>query len=68
MELIDDLNACVDEKYFEVSFLEELKIEGYKINKMLNGYISYLKKRKREIPTNISTIQQINQSTKPINQ
>ncbi|MFZ0132688.1 MAG: four helix bundle protein [Desulfobacterales bacterium] len=56
MELIDDLNACVDEKYFEVRFLEELKIEGYKINKMLNGYISYLKKRKREIPTDMSTI------------
>jgi four helix bundle protein len=57
MELIDDLNTCVDEKYFEKRFLEELKIEGYRINKMLNGYISYLKKRKRGDPTNMSTIQ-----------
>ena len=48
MELIDDLNTCVDEKYFEKRFLEELKIEGYRINKMLNGYIGYLKKRKNE--------------------
>jgi len=69
MELIDDLNTCVDEKYFEKRFLEELKIEGYRINKMLNGYISYLKKRKRGDPTNMSTVNQINQSTnKLINQ
>ena len=46
MELIDDLNTCIDEKYFEQSYLEQLKGEGYRINKMLNGYIGYLKKRK----------------------
>jgi four helix bundle protein len=48
MELIDDLNTCIDEKYLEKSYLEELKEEGYRINKMLNGYIAYLKKRKTE--------------------
>jgi predicted deacetylase len=48
MELIDDLNACIDEKYSSVDYLEELKKEGYKINKMLNGYIAYLKKRRNE--------------------
>ena len=46
MELIDDLNTCIDEKYFDQSYLEQLKDEGYRINKMLNGYIGYLKKRK----------------------
>jgi four helix bundle protein len=46
MELIDDLNTCLDEKYFEQTYLESLKDEGYRINKMLNGYIGYLKKRK----------------------
>jgi four helix bundle protein len=45
MELIDDLNACLDEKYFSKDHLEELKEEGYRINKLLNGYIAYLKKR-----------------------
>ena len=50
MELIDDLNTCIDEKYFEQSYLEQLKDEGYRINKMLNGYIGYLKKRKTEGP------------------
>ena len=48
MELIDDLNVCIDEKYFSIDSLEELKKEGYKINKMLNGYIAYLKKRRNE--------------------
>jgi len=51
MELIDDLNTCVDEEYFPIDYLEELKEEGYRINKMLNGYIAYLKKRKVEDPT-----------------
>ena len=45
MELIDDLNTCIDEKYFQLGYLEELKTEGYTVNKMLNGYIAYLKKR-----------------------
>jgi four helix bundle protein len=48
MELIDDFNICIDEKYFEQSYLEGLKDEGYRINKMLNGYIGYLKKRKSD--------------------
>jgi four helix bundle protein len=50
MELIDDLNACIDEEYFPLAYLEELKEDGYRINKMLNGYIAYLKKRKGEDP------------------
>ena len=48
MELIDDLNVCIDEKYYSVDYLEDLKEEGYKVNKMLNGYIAYLKKRRNE--------------------
>ena len=48
MELIDDLNVCIDEKYFFIDYLEELKEEGYRVNKMLNGYIAYLKKRRNE--------------------
>ena len=48
MELIDDLNVCIDEKYLSVDYLEDLKKEGYQANKMLNGYIAYLKKRRNE--------------------
>jgi len=48
MELVDDLNTCIDEEYFPLDFLEELKKEGYRVNKMLNGYIAYLEKRKNQ--------------------
>jgi len=48
MELIDDLNVCIDEGYFPLVYMEGLKEEGYTVNKMLNGYISYLKKRKNQ--------------------
>ena len=48
MELIDDLNVCIDEEYFSQEYLEGLKNEAYRINKMLNGYMAYLKKRKDE--------------------
>jgi len=55
MELIDDLNTCIDEKYSEQSYIEQLKDEGYRINKMLNGYIGYLKRRKSGETINQST-------------
>ena len=48
MELIDDLNTCIDEQYFPLDYLEELKAEGYTVNKILNGYIAYLEKRKNQ--------------------
>ena len=52
-ELIDDLNVCVDEKYFDDNVIEGLKIESYNLLHRLNGYISYLRKRK-SIDSNIS--------------
>lgn len=48
MELIDDLNVCIDEEYFSENYLEKLKEEGYTVNKILNGYIAYLEKRKNQ--------------------
>ena len=50
MELVDDLNVCIDEEYFPRDYLEELKAEGFRINKMLNGFIAYLKRRKNDNP------------------
>ena len=69
MELIDDLNTCIDEKYFPLDYLEELKREGYRINKILNGYIGYLKRRKSGETINQLTksTNQLNQPNKPIN-
>ena len=48
MELIDDLNIGIDEQYFPLDHLEFLKQKAYHLNKKLNGYILYLKKRKQE--------------------
>lgn len=47
-ELIDDLNVCIDENYFTLIEIENLKIEAYELLKRLNGYIAYLRKRKSE--------------------
>ena len=48
MELIDDLNTCMDQNYFPHDYLNDLKSEGYQVNKILNGYIAYLRKRKND--------------------
>ena len=55
MELIDDLNTCMDEEYFPIDYLSNLKKEGYRVNKILNGYIAYLKKRRDGTRSNQST-------------
>jgi four helix bundle protein len=45
-ELIDDLNVCLDQGYFPVDYLSGLKQQAYDLNKRLNGYIAYLRRRK----------------------
>ena len=45
-ELIDHLIICLDEKYITEQKYSELKFNIYNIIKILNGYISYLKKQK----------------------
>ncbi len=47
MELVDDLNICIDENYFDQEYMKELKTEAYRINKILNGFIAYLKRQKK---------------------
>ncbi len=47
-ELIDDLNICLDEKYFPEDKLNQLKEEGFNLFHRINGYIAYLRKRKQE--------------------
>ncbi len=48
-ELIDHLTICFDEKYITEQKYSELKFNIYNIIKLLNGYISYLKKQKELI-------------------
>lgn len=45
-ELVDNLNACIDEQYFSENKMNELKDKAYVLLKKLNGYISYLRKKK----------------------
>jgi four helix bundle protein len=47
-ELLDDINICLDEEYANAESLEKLKGQGYELLKAINGYTSYLRKRKSE--------------------
>ena len=47
MELIEDINVCIDETYAPAEHLERLKREdAVEVLKLLNGYIAYLQKQK----------------------
>jgi four helix bundle protein len=47
-ELLDDLNVCVDENYFPVAKIEKLKSEGWRVHRLINGYIRFLRSRTGE--------------------
>src|SRR5712691_9390774 len=44
-ELLDDLNVCTDENYLPFEEVEKLKSEGWRVHKLLNGYIRFLRGR-----------------------
>jgi len=45
-EILDDINVCLDESYAKPVALEQLKDQGYELLKVINGYVSYLRKQK----------------------
>ena len=45
-ELLDDLNACEDEKYLAPSEIADLKQQGWRVLKLINGYLRFLRDRK----------------------
>ncbi len=45
-ELMDDLNACLDEAYLPPAKVESLKAEGFSVFRLINGYIRYLRDQK----------------------
>ena len=51
-EFLDDLNVCEDEAYCRRSEIETLKSrqEGWRVHKLLNGYIRYLRSVSPEVP------------------
>jgi four helix bundle protein len=44
-EILDDLNVCEDERYLPSSEHETLRQEGWRVHKLLNGYIRFLRNR-----------------------
>lgn len=44
-ELLDDLNVCADETYLPEDEIQKLKSEGWRVHKLLNGYIRFLRGR-----------------------
>jgi four helix bundle protein len=44
-ELLDDLNVCEDEEYLALTEIEKLKQEGWRVHKLINGYIRFLRTR-----------------------
>jgi len=44
-ELLDDLNVCEDEAYLAAQESETLKHEGWRLHKLINGYIRFLRSR-----------------------
>jgi four helix bundle protein len=47
-EIIDDLMECSEERYIDENRYRSLKEEAYSLMKILNNYISYLQKAKKE--------------------
>ena len=47
-ELLDDLNVCLDEGYLPPGDITVLKEHAWRVHKVLNGYIRFLRSRKPE--------------------
>jgi four helix bundle protein len=45
-ELIDDLNVCEDEEYLAGQHIASLKQKGWRVRKLIDGYIRYLREQK----------------------
>jgi four helix bundle protein len=44
-ELMDDLNVCADEQYLANAEIEKLKQQAWRVHKLINGYIRFLRSR-----------------------
>lgn len=47
-ELLDDLNVCEDESYLTAAEIAPWKQQGWRVHRLLNGYIRWLRERKQE--------------------
>ena len=44
-ELLDDLSVCADEAYLPIQEIESVRQEGWRVHKLINGYIRFLRRR-----------------------
>jgi four helix bundle protein len=49
-ELLDDLNVCQDEAYLSIQEIESPRQEGWRVHKLINGYVRFLRKRASQSP------------------
>lgn len=56
-ELLDDLNVCTDEDYLPVEEVQEIKSEGWRVHKLINGYIRFLRGRTGSDPSRVRETQ-----------
>jgi four helix bundle protein len=47
-ELVDDLNVCEDENYLSPTDVADLKEQAREVQRLINGYIRFLRSRKSE--------------------
>ena len=47
-ELVDDLNVCEDEHYLSPTDIADLKEQASEVQRLINGYIRFLRNRKSE--------------------
>lgn len=52
-ELLDDLNACEDEKYVDAEQVTGLKNEAWRLLGLINGYLQYLRSRKASLRSTV---------------
>src|SRR5437016_12259010 len=52
-ELMDDLNVCEDERYLATGAIEELKQDAWRVHKLINGYIRFLRSRTTEASSRV---------------
>ena len=45
-ELLDDLNVCIDERYLPPEEIELLKQQGWRVRRLIDGYVRYLRRQK----------------------
>jgi four helix bundle protein len=52
-QLLDDLNVCEDEEHLAIAEIERLKQEGWRVHKLINGYIRFLRSRTAKISSRV---------------